>query len=162
MTWNRCATFEVPKILRRNDTMEAIFRRMSLDKSDLAAIRNLPGIRQSMDFLKPGDAIRLTHLERGAIKELSRKVSETQTLTVTAVSNNTSLIPHPTVTYTSPNTTGSLSYTPVANANGSAIITVTVDDGGTGTHTVVRTFTVDVTAVNDQPTIADIPDQPFR
>src|SRR6267154_4608867 len=69
-------------IVGRNDTMDAIFRRMSLDKSDLAAIRNLPGIRQSIDFLKPGDAIRLTHLERGAIKELSRKVSETQTLTV--------------------------------------------------------------------------------
>jgi murein DD-endopeptidase MepM/ murein hydrolase activator NlpD len=69
-------------IVGRNDTMDAIFRRMSLDKSDLAAIRNLPGIRQSMDFLKPGDAIRLTHRSDGAIKELSRKVSETQTLTV--------------------------------------------------------------------------------
>jgi murein DD-endopeptidase MepM/ murein hydrolase activator NlpD len=69
-------------IVGRNDTMDAIFRRMSLDKSDLAAIRNLPGIRQSMDFLKPGDAIRLTRLDDGAIKELSRKVSETQTLKV--------------------------------------------------------------------------------
>jgi len=74
------STIEV--IVGRNDTMDAIFRRMSLDKSDLAAIRNLPGIRQSMDFLKPGDAIRLTHRSDGAIKELSRKVSETQTLTV--------------------------------------------------------------------------------
>jgi murein DD-endopeptidase MepM/ murein hydrolase activator NlpD len=69
-------------IVGRNDTMDAIFRRMSLNKSDLAAIRNLPGIRQSMDFLKPGDAIRMTHRSDGAIKELSRKVSETQTLTV--------------------------------------------------------------------------------
>ena len=74
------STIEV--IVGRNDTMDAIFRRMALDKSDLAAIRNLPGIRQSMDFLKPGDAIRLTHLNGGAIKELSRKVSETQTLSV--------------------------------------------------------------------------------
>src|SRR3984893_14645435 len=55
-------------IVGRNDTMDAIFRRMSLDKSDLAAIRNLPGIRQSMDFLKHGDAIRLTHRSDGAIK----------------------------------------------------------------------------------------------
>jgi murein DD-endopeptidase MepM/ murein hydrolase activator NlpD len=69
-------------IVGRNDTMDAIFRRMSLDKSDLAAIRNLPGIRQSIDYLKPGDAIRLTHLDDGAIKELTRKVSETQTLEV--------------------------------------------------------------------------------
>jgi murein DD-endopeptidase MepM/ murein hydrolase activator NlpD len=74
------STIEI--IVGRNDTMDAIFTRMSLDKSDLAAIRNLPGIRQSMDFLKPGDAIRLTHLDDGAIKALSRKVSETQTLTV--------------------------------------------------------------------------------
>jgi len=74
------STIEV--IVGRNDTMDAIFRRMSLDKSDLAAIRNLPGIRQSIDFLKPGDAIRLTHLNSGAIKELWRKVSETQTLSV--------------------------------------------------------------------------------
>lgn len=69
-------------IVGRNDTMDAIFRRMSLDQADLAAIRNLPGIRQSMDFLKPGDAIQVTHLNDGAIKELSRKVSETQTLKV--------------------------------------------------------------------------------
>jgi len=74
------STIEV--IVGRNDTMDAIFKRMSLDKSDLAAIRNLPGIRQSMDYLKPGDAIRLTHLNDGAIEELSRKVSETQTLKV--------------------------------------------------------------------------------
>jgi murein DD-endopeptidase MepM/ murein hydrolase activator NlpD len=74
------STIEV--IVVRNDTMDAIFRRMALDKSDLAAIRNLPGIRQSLDFLKPGDAIKVTHLNGGEIKELSRKVSETQTLEV--------------------------------------------------------------------------------
>ncbi len=73
------ATIEV--IVGRNDTLDAIFRRMALDTADLAAIRNLPGIRQSLDFLKPGDAIKLTHAD-GEIKALSRKVSETQTLQV--------------------------------------------------------------------------------
>lgn len=73
------ASIEV--IVGRNDTMDAIFRRMALDKADLAAIRNLPGIRQSLDFLKPGDAIKVTHAA-GEIKELSRKVSETETLKV--------------------------------------------------------------------------------
>jgi murein DD-endopeptidase MepM/ murein hydrolase activator NlpD len=68
-------------VVGRNDTLDAIFRRMSLNKADLAAIRNLPGIRQSLDFLKPGDAIKLTHTD-GDIQELSRKVSETQTLDV--------------------------------------------------------------------------------
>ena len=68
-------------VVGRNDTLDAIFRRMSLNKSDLAAIRALPGIRQSLDFLKPGDAIKLMHSD-GDIKELTRKVSETQTLDV--------------------------------------------------------------------------------
>ena len=68
-------------VVGRNDTLDGIFRRMSLNKSDLAAIRNLPGIRQSLDFLKPGDSIKLTHTD-GDIKGLTRKVSETQTLEV--------------------------------------------------------------------------------
>jgi murein DD-endopeptidase MepM/ murein hydrolase activator NlpD len=74
------ATIEV--IVGRNDTLESIFRRMALDPGDLAAIRQLPGIRQSLDFLKPGDAIKLTHDRDGAVQELSRKVSETKTLHV--------------------------------------------------------------------------------
>ena len=68
-------------VVGRNDTLDAIFGRMALDKADLAAIRNLPGIRQSIDFLKPGDAIKLTHAA-GEVRELTRKVSETQTLKV--------------------------------------------------------------------------------
>jgi hypothetical protein len=80
---------------------------------------------------------------------------ETQTLTVTATSNNTGLIPNPAVNYTSPNATGTLTFTPVANQSGSALITVTVNDGGGtangGVETVVRTFTVTVNAVNDAP-----------
>jgi hypothetical protein len=78
---------------------------------------------------------------------------ESQTLTVTATSGNTNLIPNPTVTYTSPNTTGSLSYTPVANASGTALITVTVNDGGASNNITTRTFTVAVNAVNDPPTL---------
>jgi len=68
-------------IVGRNDTLDAIFRRMALDQADLAAIRQLPGIRQSLDFLKPGDAIKLTHQD-AALEELTRKVSDTQTLKV--------------------------------------------------------------------------------
>jgi murein DD-endopeptidase MepM/ murein hydrolase activator NlpD len=71
----------VEVVVGRNDTLDAIFRRMQLNKADLAAIRSLPGIRQSLDFLKPGDAIKLTHTD-GDIQQLTRKVSETQTLQV--------------------------------------------------------------------------------
>jgi large repetitive protein len=81
---------------------------------------------------------------------ISAGAGETATLVVTAVSGNPALIPNPTVTYTSPNATGSLSYTPVANTSGSAVITVTVSDGG-ATPT-PRTFTVVVNDVNDAPT----------
>lgn len=74
------ASIEV--VVHRNDTLDRIFRRLSLDPADLARIRDLPGIRQSLDFLKPGDAIHFTHLE-GVLQSLTRKVSETQTLEVT-------------------------------------------------------------------------------
>lgn len=66
----------------RNDTLDSIFRRNSLNLSDLAAIRALPGVRQGLDQLKVGDLIRLTH-KQGDIQTLVRKVSETQTLSVT-------------------------------------------------------------------------------
>ncbi|MDE2304893.1 MAG: peptidoglycan DD-metalloendopeptidase family protein [Gammaproteobacteria bacterium] len=68
-------------VVGRNDTLDRIFRRLALDTTDLAQIRELPGIRQSLDFLKPGDSIRLRH-RAGEVNELTRKVSETQTLKV--------------------------------------------------------------------------------
>ena len=76
---------------------------------------------------------------------------ETQTLKVTASSNNTSLIATPTITYTSPNSTGTLTFTPAANTFGTATITVTVmDNGGTlngGVDTTSVQFTVTVNQV---------------
>ena len=83
----------------------------------------------------------------------SGSASENQTLSVTAVSSNPGLIPTPSVSYTSPGTTGSLSFTPVNNASGTAIITVTVNDGQALNNTVSRTFTVTVNAVNQAPTL---------
>ena len=76
------------------------------------------------------------HAERGS----ARGGGESQTLTVTASSSNTALIPNPTVIYTSPSATGSLSFTPVANAFGTATITVTVNDGQSANNTVTRTL----------------------
>jgi len=66
------------------------------------------------------------------------------------------VVPNPTVTYTSPNTTWSLGFTPVAGAFGSATISVTVNDGQPQSNTVTRTFTV---TVNDPPTISPIASQ---
>jgi murein DD-endopeptidase MepM/ murein hydrolase activator NlpD len=69
-------------MVRRNDTLDAIFRRLQLSIQDLAAVRGLPGIRQSLDFLKPGDVVKLTSLN-GELTSLTRRISDTDTLTVT-------------------------------------------------------------------------------
>ena len=71
----------VEVLVRRNDTLDAIFRRLQLSVQDLAAVRGLPGIRQSLDVLKPGDVVKLTSLN-GELTSLSRRLSDTDTLTV--------------------------------------------------------------------------------
>jgi uncharacterized repeat protein (TIGR01451 family) len=83
-------------------------------------------------------------------------INEVQDLVVTATSSNPSLIPDPLVSYTSPQTTGTLRFTPTANGNGTATITVTVDDGQAINRLTSRTFTVTVNAANDTPTISNI------
>jgi hypothetical protein len=83
----------------------------------------------------------------------SGSTSENQTLTVTSTSSNTNLIRNPTVNYVTANTNGSLAFSPVTNANGTATITVTVNDGGASNNIVTRFFTVTVNAVNNQPTL---------
>jgi len=76
----------------------------------------------------------------------SGALNERQTLKITVASSNTGLIPTPTVTYTSPNTTGTLAFKPATGRTGTAVITVTVDDGATGfaNRTITRSFTVTV------------------
>lgn len=83
----------------------------------------------------------------------SGSMSEIQALTATATSSNPSLIPTPTIIYTSPNTTGTLRFTPIGNASGTATITVTVNDGQAQSNTVARSFLVTINAVNDAPTL---------
>ncbi len=55
------------------------------------------------------------------------------------------------------NTSGGLTFTPAANSNGSAIVTVVAQDsGGTaggGLDKATNTFTIQVTAVNDAPSV---------
>ena len=82
--------------------------------------------------------------------------NESQTLTVTASSSNPGLIPTPAVSYISPNTTGSITFTPVAYGFGSSTITVTVNDGGSSNNVVSHSFNVAVNQVNQPPTISSI------
>lgn len=87
---------------------------------------------------------------------ISAGANDLQSLTITVTSDNPGLIPNPTIDYTSPNTAGTLSFKPTADQFGTAVITVTIqDDGGTsngGVDTLVRTFTIIVSPVNDPPT----------
>jgi hypothetical protein len=83
----------------------------------------------------------------------SGSTSEIQALTVVAVSDNTALIANPSVTYTSPGSTGTLRFTPVTSASGTATITVTVNDGQAQNNTVTRSFVVTVNSLNKIPTL---------
>jgi murein DD-endopeptidase MepM/ murein hydrolase activator NlpD len=77
------APFEFVAItIGRDDTLDQLFRDLQLKISDLAELRNLPDVRHSLDMIRPGDVIQLTHLD-GEIKSLTRQVSETATLSVT-------------------------------------------------------------------------------
>ncbi|MGH8564420.1 MAG: tandem-95 repeat protein [Gammaproteobacteria bacterium] len=126
-----------------------------------------PNVPPTLDAISDPDAINEDASQQTIdLTGITAGGAESQPLQVTATSNNTALIPDPTVTYTSPDTSGSLAYTPVANAFGTAIVTVTVTDGGVdGNLTTVgdngiftRTFTVTVDAVNDPPTLDAIAD----
>ena len=91
----------------------------------------------TLNYNPPPQTIGLSGMSTGAANEL-------QTLTVTAVSSNPKLIPNPAITYSSPLATGTLTLSPTANASGSSIITVTVNDGGTSNNIVKQSFTVTV------------------
>ncbi|MBC7983875.1 MAG: peptidoglycan DD-metalloendopeptidase family protein [Candidatus Obscuribacterales bacterium] len=72
---------DIEFVVRRNDTLERIFRQLRLNLEDLATIRNLPGIRDNLDTLKPGELITFVHSD-GAILSLIRRITETATLSV--------------------------------------------------------------------------------
>ena len=84
---------------------------------------------------------------------------DSQPLRVTSTSSAPSIIPTPGVEYVSPNTQGTLRFTPLPNAFGSVLITVCVEDGGVdgdletlGDNAVTsQTFVVLVRAVQDPP-----------
>jgi len=86
---------------------------------------------------------------------------ETQPLRVTATSSDTSLVPDPTVSYVTPKSFGVLTFAPVADAHGTATVTVVVEDGGADgdlataadNATVQQTFDVTVLEINDLPVL---------
>ena len=76
-----------------------------------------------------------------------------------AVSSNPALIPHPTVNYTSPNGTGSLTLTTQPSVETVVNVTVTVPDDGNANNLVTRTFAVTIGSSNQPPIVTRISDQ---
>ena len=86
-------TLQVPKpetalvstvefVVRRNDTLDRIFRQLKLDVDDLAIIRALPNVKHALDKLKPGDPITFTKDKEGDLQSLSRQVNDTTQLSI--------------------------------------------------------------------------------
>ena len=91
---------------------------------------------------------------------------EAQLLSITAVSDNTGLIPDLTVDFDGQSSVGSLQFIPVADQSGTATITVMVEDGGLDNElgtpedngVISRTVVVKVEEVNDAPTLDSVSD----
>ena len=113
------------------------------DAPTLDAIANVSVAENS-----PAQVINLAGISAG-------NAFETQTLTVTASHNNSTLLDPITVSYTSANPTGTLTITPNPNVSGTATVTVTITDNGSSVlpnvNTFQRTFTFSVNDVNDPP-----------
>ena len=128
----------------------------------VAAVNDDPTLNAN-DVVVDEDSLQTTVSLTG----ISAGGGESQPLNVTATSDNLGLIPNPTVTYSSANATGSLAFTPIADAFGTATITVSVEDGGLDSNlstlfdnnTFLRTFVVTVNPINDAPTLAPISDR---
>jgi hypothetical protein len=90
----------------------------------------------TLNFNSPPQTVGLSGIGSGAANEL-------QPLSVTAISSNPKLIPNPTVNYSSPLATGTLTLRPAANASGTSVITVKVTGGASG-NAITQSFTVTV------------------
>lgn len=74
----------VEVVVRRNDTLDQIFRSAGLDLATLAELRSQPEARKALDRLRPGDVVTMTH-EDGSLLTLERRISPTQTLFIARV-----------------------------------------------------------------------------
>jgi sulfatase modifying factor 1 len=89
-------------------------------------VNDPPTLRQPKNILFSGRTARQTVPLAG----ISAGGGESQPLRVTASSSNTNIVPNPAVTYTSPQSTGSLSVSRIAGSSGLVTLTVRVEDGG--------------------------------
>ncbi len=139
-----------------NQTFSQQFTVTVLDVND-TPVFDSPGIITPVAEDAGPQSIPLTGISAGPF--------ETQPLVFSVISSNTALVPNPVITYTSPDDTGTLDYSITPNLSGGTVLTVTLMDGGQdgdlGTlddnQIFTRAIIVTVLAVNDLPTLDDIP-----
>lgn len=97
-TLNRVASglSTIVVVVRRNDTLDQIFRKLALNLSDLANLRAIGATRQLLDRLMPGEQLTLVH-RNGALVDLQRNISLTEQLQVHRADDgfHTSVVPRP-------------------------------------------------------------------
>lgn len=83
-------------VVRRNDTLDRIFRKLALNLSDLANLRAIGSTRQLLDRLMPGEQLTLVH-RAGALVDLQRNLSLTEQLQVHRAEDgfHANLVPRP-------------------------------------------------------------------
>lgn len=110
-----------------------------------STLNSAPTINPLSSYTLCQDAPSTTVLLSGISKGTNS--AETQTVSVNALSSNVALIPNPSVVYTNPNSSGTLTFKPNATQSGTAVITVTANDGGPNNATTIQTFTVVVKGI---------------
>lgn len=96
------------------------------------------------------------------ITGISPGPSETEQLLLTATSQNTTLIPHPTITYSGTGATATLTFKPQLNQAGAAEVSVKAVDGGLNEFSrtfVITVVDVDITSV---PVTLAIPGEAYE
>jgi murein DD-endopeptidase MepM/ murein hydrolase activator NlpD len=68
-------------IVGRNDTLDRIFRKLKLNLTDLANLRNMPGIRTHMDNLRLGESLHFVYRD-DELQGFERRLNENETLKV--------------------------------------------------------------------------------
>ena len=72
---------QIEVVVRRNDTLDQIFRRLQLSLTDLANLRAMQGLKTALDRLHPGELLTLSHRD-GTLFSLSRRLSPSEVLKV--------------------------------------------------------------------------------
>jgi hypothetical protein len=127
--------------------------------SSNATLTVVTNFAPTLNVLSPINALEDPGLQTVSLSGIGRGASHEsgQVLTVTAFTDRPDIVNQFNLSYAGL-TTGTLSFTPVTNANGTAVISVVVtDDGGTafgGVNAVTNSFILTLTNVNDAPIVA--------